>query len=275
MNYRHAFHAGNFADCAKHALVHAIAGALCRKPTPWRALDAFAGIGIYDLHGPEASRTGEWRRGIGRLEGVSDGPLAPGLAVVRAGGWPPRYPGTPALLAAMLRPQDRLALCELHPEDHGLLRPAFRADPRVAVHRRDAWEAAVALTPFPERRGLILLDPPFEAEGEFARLADTMAAVWRRFRGGVQVAWYPVKHRAPVRAFRDALAASGIRDVLCCEIHLREPTDPTRLNGCGIAVINPPWGFEEEARAILSALLAHLGDNEPGQGTEVSRIADE
>jgi len=275
LNYRHAFHAGNFADCAKHALLHAAAAALCRKPAAWRALDAFAGLGRYDLGGAEASRTGEWRRGIGRLDGVQDGPLGPWLALLRAEGWPPLYPGSPALLRAMLRSQDRLVLCELHPDDHAALRPGMRDDPRVAVHRRDAWEAAVALTPFPERRGILLLDPPFEAEGEFDRLVAAMTAVWRRMRGCVQLAWYPVKHRAPVRAFRDALAGSGLRDVLACEIHLREPTDPTRLNGCGLAVVNPPWGFEVEAGAILSALLQHLGPGEPGAGVELLRLAPE
>ena len=280
MNYRHAFHAGNFVDCVKHALLHRALDALGRKPNPFRVLDLHAGVGRYDLTDTPAERTGEWRRGIGRLDGVEDGPLAPWLAVVRGSGWPPSYPGSPALALAMLRPRDRLVLCELHPEDHAALREGFADGERVFTHERDGWEAATALTPFPERRGLLLLDPPFERDGEFDRLSATMTAVSRRFRGAVQLAWYPVKHRAPVRAFHDALRGAGLRDVIACELWLREPTDPTRLNGCGVIVVNPPWlppegDFASGAEAILAALLARLGDNEPGQGFAVTRLADE
>ncbi|UFN50405.1 23S rRNA (adenine(2030)-N(6))-methyltransferase RlmJ [Roseomonas sp. OT10] len=275
MNYRHAYHAGNFADCLKHALVHHLVLALGRKPKPFRVLDAHAGIGRYDLTEERAARTGEWRRGIGRLDGVADGPLAPWLDAVRVQGWPPLYPGSPALVQALLREEDRLVLCELHPEDQAVLRAAMGRDPRVAIHERDGWEASLALTPFPEKRGLLLLDPPFEKEGDFARLSDTMLAVWKRFRGCVQAAWYPVKHRAPVRDFHDAVRAGGLRDVLACELWLREPTDPTRLNGCGLAVVNPPYGFEAAAGAMLAALLERLGDGEPGQGFAVTRLADE
>ncbi|MFH5924772.1 23S rRNA (adenine(2030)-N(6))-methyltransferase RlmJ [Roseomonas xinghualingensis] len=278
MNYRHAFHAANFADCMKHALVHALATALLRKATPFRVLDTHAGIGLYDLQSNEARRTGEWRDGIGRLETVQDGPLLPWLTLVRSF---PRgtYPGSPALLRAMLRApeqaNDHLALCELHPEDHATLRAAFRGDGQVSVHWRDAYEALTALTPFPERRGLVLMDPPFEAEGEFGRMAEGMAGLSRRFRGAIQAAWYPVKHRAPVRAFHDALAGSGIRDVIACEIWLREPTDPTRLNGCGLAVVNPPFGFPGTARDILAALHARFDDGEAGAGWSVTEVVPE
>ena len=157
MNYRHAYHAGNFADCVKHALQHHILAALRRKPAPFRVLDTHAGIGAYDLREERAERTGEWRAGIGRLEGIAEGPLAPWLSMVRSFGWPPLYPGSPALSQAMLREQDRLVLCELHPEDQEELRTRIGRDRRVAVHARDGWEAATALTPFPEKRGLLLL----------------------------------------------------------------------------------------------------------------------
>ena len=183
MNYRHAYHAGNFADCVKHALQHHILAALRRKPAPFRVLDTHAGIGAYDLREERAERTGEWRAGIGRLEGIAEGPLAPWLSAVREFGWPPLYPGSPALSRAMLREGDRLVLCELHPEDQEELRARIGRDRRVAVHARDGWEAATALTPFPEKRGLLLMDPPFEQEGEFDRLADTIIAVSGRFRG--------------------------------------------------------------------------------------------
>ncbi|HEY8613317.1 MAG TPA: 23S rRNA (adenine(2030)-N(6))-methyltransferase RlmJ [Roseomonas sp.] len=274
MNYRHAFHAANFADCMKHALIHALVAALARKATPFRVLDTHAGIGLYDLQSNEARRTGEWRDGIGRLETLQDGPLVPWLEIVRSF---PRgtYPGSPALIRAMLRPGDHLALCELHPEDAATLRTAFKGDPQVSVHRRDAYEALAALTPFPERRGLVLMDPPFEAEGEFERLTGGMAALFRRFRPAIQAAWYPIKHRAPVRAFHDAPAGSGLRDVTACELWLREPTDPTRLNGCGLAIVNPPFGFPEAARTLLATLQDRLCDREMGSGWAVTEIVPE
>ena len=280
MNYRHAFHAGNFADCVKHALMHRLLEALARKNTPFRVLDLHAGAGRYDLRAEEPGRTGEWRRGIGRLEAVTDGPLEPWLRVVRRTGWPHVYPGSPALAQAMLRPQDRLVLCELQPAEHTLLRQRFADNRRIFTHEQDGWAAATGLTPFPERRGLLLLDPPFEQEGDFERLAATVTAVSRRFRGCVQAAWYPVKHRAPVRAFHDALRESGVSNVIACELWLREPTDPTRLNGCGVVIVNPPWmipegDFAAGAEGILSALLASLGDGEPGQGCAVTRLVAE
>jgi 23S rRNA (adenine2030-N6)-methyltransferase len=272
MNYRHAFHAGNFADCMKHALLVWLLRALARKPSPFRVLDTHAGIGAYDLAASEAERTGEWRAGIGRL-GADDPALAEYLGLATA--QPGHYPGSPALIRALLRPGDALLCCELHPEDHATLRARFRGDGQVAVHHRDGWEALRALTPFPEKRGLVLVDPPFEQEGEFDRLAAGMALVSGRMRGAVQACWYPIKHRAPVRAFHATLRASGVRDILAAELWLREPTDPTRLNGCGLAVVNPPWKFEAEGGAILAALLARLGNREPGEGWAMQRIADE
>ena len=274
MNYRHAFHAGNFADCHKHALLHALLEGLLRKPTPLRVLDTHAGIGRYDLSAEQARRTDEAAAGILRLLEVADGPLAPWLDLVRAAGVA-AYPGSPALAAAMLRADDRLSLVELHPEDHAALRAAFRADRRVETHRRDAYEAARALTPFPEKRGLVLYDPPFEAPGEFDRLAGAIAAVHRRARFHVQAAWYPIKGRAPVRGFHAALKAAGIPNILACELHLRAPTDAARLNGSGLLVVNPPWGFEDAARARMDALAARLATGEAGGGWSLERIADE
>jgi 23S rRNA (adenine2030-N6)-methyltransferase len=275
MNYRHAFHAGNFADCMKHALLVRLLRRLAVKDTPFRVLDSHAGIGSYDLSADPAERTGEWRRGIGRLLEVTEGPLADWLSLVRRAGCPPTYPGSPTLARMLLRPRDRLMLCELHEADHATLRHLFRGDPQVAVHQRNGWEALTGLTPFAEKRGLVLVDPPFEQDGEFARMAEGIATVAHRFRNAVQAAWYPIKHRAPPRDFHAALVASGLRDILACEIWLREPTDPQRLNGCGLLVVNPPWKFEEEARDILAALLETLGDGEAGQGFAVTRLAEE
>lgn len=255
----------------KHALFVWLLRALARKEVPFRVLDTHAGIGRYDLDSDEAQRTGEWQSGIGRLGGITHGPLADYLALVRADGG---YPGSPALAAAILRPQDRLALVELHAADHTTLRALFRRDSRVAVHKRDAFEAVRALTPFPEKRGLILMDPPFEQPGEYERLTAAITEVSRRARGLVQAAWYPIKGRAPVRAFHTALAESGMRDVIAAELHLREPLDAARLNGCGLVVVNAPYGFEAAAGPILAELREALAW-EAGAGWALTRITDE
>ena len=272
MNYRHAFHAGNFADVMKHALCVAAMRLLMRKPAPLFVLDSHAGCGRYDLGCGPAERTGEWRGGIGRL--IDDPPeaLTDYLSMVRG---ERLYPGSPALLRAMLRPDDRLACCELHPEDFLSLKQAFGRDRQVSVHLRDGWGALRALLPPAQKRGLVLIDPPYEAPDEFFRLADGLRAGLSRFRTGVFVAWYPIKHRAPVRQFHAAIKAAGIADVVAVELHLREPVDAARLNGCGLLVVNPPFGFEAVAGPILSALAGRLGDGEPGQGFQVIRLADE
>jgi 23S rRNA (adenine2030-N6)-methyltransferase len=145
----------------------------------------------------------------------------------------------------------------------------------VAVHHRDAWEALGALLPPKQGRGLILIDPPFEEPAEFSKLATGLTTGHARFGTGVFAAWYPIKHRAPVRAFMSRLQESGIRDVVVAELCLREPVHPARLNGCGMLVINPPYRFEQDVPPILSALLDRLGNREAGEGTEIRRIADE
>jgi 23S rRNA (adenine2030-N6)-methyltransferase len=199
--------------------------------------------------------------------------LAPYLTALKQAGFPAFYPGSPALIRAALRPQDRLMAVELHPEDNAKLKVHFKRDTQVAVHKRDAWEALRALTPFPEKRGLVLIDPPFEQEGDYARITEAFTLLRHRFRAGIIAAWYPVKHRAPVRAFHHALIAAGIGPLLAAEFWLREPTDPQRLNGSGLVVANPPHGFSEEAAEILPALLQGLGADEPGAGSAVTWLA--
>ncbi|MCX7375250.1 MAG: 23S rRNA (adenine(2030)-N(6))-methyltransferase RlmJ [Alphaproteobacteria bacterium] len=274
MNYRHAFHAGNHGDCLKHALLVWLLAAMQHKPAPLFVLDTHAGIGQYDLAATPATRTGEAQRGILRLLRNPPAALATYVALVNQLGL---YPGSPALIRALLRPQDRLAACELHPEDHATLRRLFARDPQVAVHHRSAWEALGALLPptTGEKRALVLIDPPYEAEDEFTQLATALATANRRMKGAVLAAWYPIKHRAPLRALHATLQAAGLRDIVTAELHLRAPLDPTRLNGSGLLVVNPPYGFEQAAPPILEALLARLSDNEPGAGTAFARIADE
>jgi 23S rRNA (adenine2030-N6)-methyltransferase len=272
MNYRHAFHAGNFADCMKHALLVWLLRAMARKPAGFFVLDTHAGAGRYDLATGPAARTGEWRAGIGRLLDDPPEELSDYLALVRQCGV---YPGSPVLIRALLRPQDRLACCELQPDEFSALKRAVRGDDRVAVHRRDAWEALGALLPPRERRALVLVDPPYEPLDDFSRLAAGLRTGHARSPNGVFAAWYPIKHRAPVREFHAALRETGVPDIVAAELWLREPLDPARLNGCGLAVINPPFRFEVEAPLILHALLARLGAGEPGAGIALERLADE
>ena len=262
MNYRHAFHAGNFADCMKHALLVWLVRALQRKPAAIQVLDSHAGAGLYDLSSDEAQRTGEWREGIGQLlQQPASAALRDYLDLVRAMGAPTHYPGSPLLLREMLRPQDRLVGCELRADDHASLRGRLGPDPRVGIHHRDGYQAIQAFLPPSDgiRRGLTLVDPPFEQPDEFARIETAIVTARRRFATGVVAVWYTIKHRAPVRAFHDRLVDAGVADMVAAELLLRPPLDPTRLNGCGLLVATPPFGFEAAATEILSALDSTLG----------------
>ena len=272
MNYRHAFHAGNFADCMKHAVLVWLLRAMARKPAPFAVLDTHAGAGAYDLSSDEALRTGEAACGILRLLDDPPAGLADYVAVVKQVGL---YPGSPVLFRALLRPGDRLICCELHPEEYGKLRRRTARDRQIFVHERDGYKALTALLPPAEKRGLVLIDPPYEAEDEYERLVSGLRAGHARFPTGAFAAWYPIKHRAPVRAFHTALRNAGLRDIVAAEFLLREPLDAGRLSGCGLVVVNPPWQFEAEVPAILGALLDRLGGGEPGAGVTVERIVDE
>ncbi len=272
MNYRHAYHAGNFADCTKHALLLWLLRALARKPSPFVVLDTHAGAGRYGLTG-EAERTGEWRAGIARLVHEPPAVLGDYVGVVSDEGL---YPGSPAIIRAAMRPADRLICCELHPVDSLSLRREFARDRQVAVHVRDGWAALNGLLPPPgAKRGLVLIDPPYEEVGEHARVAAALATVARRFPTGIAAAWYPIKHRAPVRALHEAVKSGGVRDVVAAELWLREPTDPARLNGNGLLVRNPPHHWAEEWPLMLAALLDRLGNREPGEGWAAERVTDE
>lgn len=272
MNYRHAYHAGNFADCFKHALLVALLDTFARKPAPYFVLDTHAGTGWYDLGAPEARRTTEADMGIRRLLQRPSPILRRYLGLVQQLGL---YPGSPAFIRAVLRETDRLACCELHPDDSKALKRRFRGDPQVEVHDRSGWESLGGLLPPREKRGLIFIDPPFEARDEFFVLAEGLRRGHGRFGRGVFAAWYPIKQMAAVRGFHASLMSLGIRDIVTVELHLRDTTNPERLNGCGLSVINPPYQFDYQARSIADAVLEGVGDNEPGTGTAVVRLADE
>lgn len=278
MNYRHAYHAGNFADVMKHAVLALVVESLKRKETPFFVLDTHAGLGAYDLEAPQAGKTGEYMGGIARvLEAPAAPPgLDPYLAVVRAwnsSGELRRYPGSPELVRGLMRPQDRMALVELHPEDVEALRARFHGDRRVGVHHLDGYTAAKGLLPPAERRGLVLMDPPFEVRNEFDRLLAALRRARRLWPTGIQMAWYPIKGREPVDRFHRDVVAQGGPETLAVELMLRPADDPFRLNGSGLLIVNPPWRLAE----TIGELLPWLADvMAPGTGSaSVSRLIGE
>ncbi|WP_142848849.1 23S rRNA (adenine(2030)-N(6))-methyltransferase RlmJ [Telmatospirillum sp. J64-1] len=261
MNYRHIYHAGNFADVFKHGVLALILEHLKRKDTPFRVYDTHAGIGRYDLSAVQANKTGEYRDGILRLmEGEPIPELAPYLAAVAAEnpqGGIGIYPGSPRVARHLLRPQDKLVLVELHPEDCGTLKRLFGRDAQTAVHHMDAYTALKALLPPPERRGLVLIDPPFEVRDEFDRILKGVAEALRRWKTGIYAIWYPIKGREPVDRFLDRLGALADK-AFTAEMLIHGNDDPTRLNGCGIAVLNPPWQLDEVLQGVLPQILDRL-----------------
>lgn len=270
MNYRHAFHAGNFADVLKHAALLLALERLKAKEKGFLVLDAQAGRGAYDLASDEARRTGEAEGGVLRALAAADPPpsLAPYLDAVRrfnAGGAVRRYPGSPRLARMALRPQDRLVANELHPEDAAALAAEFAGDRQVRVRREDAYALLKSALPPPERRGLVLLDPPFEAPDEFARLAAGLEAARRRWATGVYLLWRPIKARGPAHAFHAALAEAGAGRILTAELLVEPPDDPARLSGCGLEIVNPPWRLEEALAELLPWLARNLARRGAGE----------
>ena len=275
MNYRHAFHAGSFVDVVKHIIVALLVTYLKRKPGAFRVIDTHAGIGRYDLTGPEATRSDEWREGIARLlerglSGEAAELAAPYFEAIRAenpGGGLVAYPGSPLLVRHLLRPQDRLEAIELHPKDAATLKDVFARDFQVRVIELDGWLALPGHLPPKEKRGLVLVDPPFEEAGEFERLVRGLDRGYRRFPGGTYALWYPLKVPADVEAFAAALRATGIPKMLRTELTIRKPSTPPRLYGSGMIVVNPPFTLEGELKVLLPALADVLADGGRGGWT--------
>ncbi|MCG5241136.1 23S rRNA (adenine(2030)-N(6))-methyltransferase RlmJ [Azospirillum doebereinerae] len=278
MNYRHIFHAGNPADVMKHAVLALILDHLRAKPAPFCVLDTHAGIGCYDLLSEPAQKTLECEDGIGRLFGAPPPhpSLAPYLGAVEGLNPDGRlrwYPGSPRIARAALREQDRLVLVELHPDDARTLKAEFAGDRNVAVHQSDAYLALKAHLPPKEKRGLVLIDPPFEQPDEFARLAEGLAAAHRRWPTGVYALWYPIKERAAVWRFQDAVEKTGIPKVLIAELTWHPEDTHLRLNGSGLLIVNPPWTLDDRLRELLPALHDALATT--GGGSAVSWLTPE
>ncbi|TMK22687.1 MAG: 23S rRNA (adenine(2030)-N(6))-methyltransferase RlmJ [Alphaproteobacteria bacterium] len=266
MNYRHAFHAGNFADVVKHAVLVRILVHLREKPAPFRVIDTHAGAGRYDLAAAEAQRSGEWREGIDRLvrgpiaarERALLAPYLDAVAACNGGGRLTAYPGSPALARAFLRAQDRLIACELEPNAAAALARNLAGDRRSKAVAIDGWTALNAYVPPKERRGLVLVDPAFEDAGDFARLAQALAAAQRKWASGIYLAWYPIKERAPADALARRLRQSGMARILRAELSVATPRAAARLSACGLIVINPPWTLAGELAVLLPELARAL-----------------
>ena len=285
MNYRHAFHAGNFADVVKHAVLALLIERLKAKDTAFRVIDTHAGIGLYDLAADEATRTGEWREGIGRIWGRALDPaladlLRPYLdAVAAANGAPPpapltRYPGSPWIARHLFRRKDRLTAVELHPDDAEALAQQFAGDIQVRTIALDGWLALGAFVPPKERRGLVLVDPPFEERDEFERMLASFFAAHRKWPTGIYALWYPVKDLAGVDRLRIGLSKSGIRRLIRAELTVRDRDTPATFNGTGLVVCNPPWQFAETLEALLAGLALLLAQG-PGAGHVIDVITGE
>lgn len=286
MNYRHAYHAGNFADVVKHVILSRIVEYLKRKDQAFRVIDTHAGIGLYDLHGTEAGKTGEWAGGIRRvIDAVEKGEipedatqlLQPYLNVVRTvnkGKELRHYPGSPLLTRHLLRKQDRLSALELHPQDAKKLAKLFDGDYQARVIELDGWLSLGAHMPPKEKRGLVLVDPPFEIEGEFDRLVDGLVKAYKRFPGGTYALWYPVKDRKETERFSKRLRETEIPKIMRIELAIRAPSSEPRLDGTGMIVVNPPFTLESEMQTLLPCLTKLLAE-EKGSNFSIQWIRSE
>jgi len=302
MNYRHAFHAGNFADVVKHATLARILTHLLAKPAAFRVIDTHAGAGLYDLRGEEATRSGEWHDGIERLVTAPLAPavhalLKPYLDVVAAvNATPPfvpaqgdnssqnmspldsrlrgneraesalpgaglaltTYPGSPALARAFLRNQDRLVACEFEPKAYAALAHNLARDRRVKTVAIDGWVALNAYVPAPERRGVVVIDPPYEDTEDFIRLAQSLELAHRKWASGIYLLWYPIKGRQEPDALARSLKRSGIASILRAELAIAATPAQGPLGGCGLIIVNPPWTLADELSVLLPALAKAL-----------------
>lgn len=270
LSYRHGFHAGNHADVFKHLVLTLLVRSLLRKEKPFFYLDTHAAAGRYDLGSAMARKNREYETGIGPLWKIKGAPEAvrdylETVSALNPDGKLRFYPGSPRVVRHYLRPGDRMALSELHPNEVKVLGEEFAGDKQVKIHHTDGYQALKALLPPPERRGLVLIDPAFELKDERRRLLDALKEGYRRWATGIFAVWYPVQDRAMADDFLRRLQRTGIRKVLVAEFSILDPDDSLRLNGSGMVIINPPWKLEEELRSQLPWLWETLAVD--GQGT--------
>jgi len=275
LSYRHAFHAGNYGDVLKHLVLVRILDHLVQKPAGLRYIDTHAGAGTYRLDSAEAQKTGEFRNGIGRLWARDDLPvgLARYVSLVRgfnedleqdpgAGNGLLGYPGSPWFARHLLRAQDRLELCELHPRDFLRLEADFAGARNVCCHAADGFAVSLSMVPPVERRGLVLIDPSYELKADYDGVVAHVRALYRRFATGVYMVWYPIVDPARPRRMENAWRDSGLRRIHVYELSLTEDHSGPGMTGAGVAVVNPPWGLAEDVASALrwfAPLVAERG----------------
>ncbi len=264
MNYRHAFHAGNFADLVKHAALTDLVATLLADPEPLQVVDTHAGAGLYDLTDGTQARSREAEAGVARLKGAGLPPefagLAAGLEALNGAGEVRTYPGSPWLVLSALRPDDRLDACELRPDDFERLNRLFAgAAGKARAHRSDGFAFAEAAAARPGRL-LVHIDPPFERADDYLRIAETVGAVIARKPEAVILVWLPIKDLETLDAFARRLEALDLPRVLIAEARLRPLTNPMKLNGCALAAINAPQGYAARLEAICRFVVENLGE---------------
>lgn len=288
MNYRHSYHAGNYADVMKHALLVQLVRAMQKKDKGFLYLDTHAGRGAYDLaaaaQGESLVRKPEWPDGIGRVwqTPADAGELGEFVSIVRQfdhdrgnrDPHPQYYAGSPAIVGRLARPQDRLALCEKHPEEFAALSQEFCFSPRTSLHEMDGYVALRAMLPPPERRALVLIDPPFESQDEFAQIVNGLRQGLQRLPAGVFAIWYPLTERARVDRFFDELIAEALPPTLAVGLTIAGEMSSIKMRGCGLVVVNPPWKFEQTAQRLVVNLTELLAQA-PGGDSRVTWIVPE
>lgn len=251
MNYKHAFHAGNFSDVFKHLVLLTLLKNLMQKQTPLYYLETHAGRGFYDLSGFEAMRTQEYQTGIARLTTLQNPPRLIQQYCTWVKTFKPYYPGSCLLMEQMLRPKDRLVLSELHPEEHAVLKTLFRKNRQVSVHKIDGYTALKAFLPPPEKRGIVFIDPPYENPEESLCIKKALAIALKKWPQGIYAIWYPIKTKKQVFELPH-------KNTLDLQLFVRPKIISGYLNGCGILIINPPWRFKEQVHAWLPWLQEKL-----------------
>jgi 23S rRNA (adenine2030-N6)-methyltransferase len=279
LSYRHAFHAGNFADVMKHVVLTAVLRYMARKDAKLCYVDTHAGAGAYDLASDYAQKTGEYRAGFARLWQSHDAPapVADYLELVRKlnpDGELKNYPGSPWFAAQLLKPRDRLVFCEMHGSDLPLLKAQFAGDRRVRCFREDGYQFTAGLLPPPERCGLVFMDPSFELRGEYDTAVTAVTSLYRRFASGSYALWYPSLDGHQAVALKRRFLESGLRDVLHLAFDIAEPGSRAGMLGCGVVLVNPPWTLADAMRVALPYLVDKLA-SERGAACRVETWADE
>ena len=276
MNYRHAYHAGNFADVFKHILLARMISYMQRKDKAFRVYDTHSGLGIYDLASEEAGKTEEWVDGVGKVMKAKPPKevgrlLTEWESAVEAAG-EQKYPGSPFVARHLLRKQDRLSLYELHPDDQDVLAQNFANDFQTRVNHLDGWLVPNSHIPPKEARGIMLIDPPFEDGNDFDRMIEALENARRRWAGGTIALWYPVKRREHTDEWLGTLKSLQFPKLLNAEIYIREPRSASMLNGCGLVIANPPYTLANELH-ILLPWLAETMKKDRGSGYRLQDLS--